>query len=448
MTSDDATGTEPTEPVPTSEETEGETAPPPPPVPLLTLSGGIPDVVDTPSRLEEACAALAAATGPIALDAERASGYRYSQRAYLIQLRRGDSGTWLIDPIAFNSDLPTLAEALGDAEWILHAATQDLPCLREVGLEPTSIFDTELAGRLLGMPRVGLATLVEEVVGLRMRKEHSAADWSKRPLPTPWLEYAALDVEVLVELRDHMQSELVKAGKWEWAQQEFTHLLDFQPTVRVDAWRRTAGLHKLRGRRALAVARALWETRDEIARARDVTPGRVIPDAALVAAAAAMPANRNALLATRGFNGRGADRYANRWMDAIATAMQIPEEELPPRTLRGDGPPPVKAWADRDPVADRRYKVARDATLSIAAEHHLPVENLITPDHVRRAMWTPPATRDPQLLAEQLRHQLSGYGARRWQVDLVLDALVEATVLADQEPPVVPDGPDDESTEA
>ncbi|GGD05627.1 ribonuclease D [Nocardioides daphniae] len=442
MTPDDAPGTAPTEPDPTgAENTDAQDADakapdaeatPPPPAPLLTLSGGIPDVVDTPSRLEEACAALAGASGPVALDAERASGYRYSQRAYLIQLRRGDSGTWLIDPIAFDSDLPTLAEALGDAEWILHAATQDLPCLREVGLEPTTIFDTELAGRLLGMPRVGLATLVEEVVGLRMRKEHSAADWSKRPLPNPWLEYAALDVEVLVELRDHMQTELEKAGKWEWAQQEFTHLLDFQPTVRVDAWRRVSGLHKLRGRRALAVARALWETRDEIARTRDVTPGRVIPDAALVAAATAMPANRNALLATRGFHGRGAERYANRWMDAIAAAMQIPEDELPPRTLRGDGPPPVKAWADRDPVADRRYKAARDATLAIAEEHHLPVENLITPDYVRRAMWTPPSTRDPEALTAQLREQLMALGARRWQVDLVLDALVDATLRADE----------------
>lgn len=424
MTHDDA-------PEHDADETGAGTAAPEP-APLLTLSGGIPDVVDTPSRLEEACAALAEATGPVALDAERASGYRYSQRAYLIQLRRGDSGTWLIDPIAFGQDLPMLAEPLGDEEWILHAATQDIPCLREVGLEPTRVFDTELAGRLLGLPRVGLATLVEEVLGLRMRKEHSAADWSKRPLPDSWLEYAALDVEVLVELRDHMRSELEEAGKWEWAQQEFDHLLDFQPTVRVDAWRRTSGLHKLRSRRALAVARALWETRDELARQRDVTPGRIVPDSALVAAAAAMPENRSALLATQGFHGRGAERYSNRWLDAIAAGLQVPEAELPPRTLRGEGPPPTKAWADRDPVADRRFRAAREATLRIAEEHAVPVENLITPDYVRRAMWAPPTTREPALLASEMRAQLAGYGARPWQLELVTDALVEATLAADE----------------
>jgi len=406
-------------------------AAPPAPLPLLTLADGIPGVVDTPAALERACEALAAATGPVALDAERASGYRYSQRAYLIQLRRGDSGTFLVDPVAFDQHLPQLAEAIGDEEWILHAATQDIPCLREVGLEPQRLFDTELAGRLLGMPRVGLATLVEEIVGLRMRKEHSAADWSTRPLPESWLEYAALDVEVLDQLRDHLAAELVAAGKDEWARQEFTHLLGFMPTVRTDAWRRTSGVHKLRGRRSLAAAKLLWEARDEIARTRDVTPGRILPDSALVAAAAAMPASRAALLGTQGFHGRGAERYSSKWLAAIAAATELDEKDLPPRTVRGEGPPHPRTWADRDPVADRRYKQAREATLAIAEENTVPVENLITPDFVRRAMWTPPATRDPEALSVELAEQLKGYGARQWQVDLVLDSLVAAVLDAE-----------------
>ncbi|WP_101523629.1 HRDC domain-containing protein [Nocardioides houyundeii] len=418
---------------------EGD-AEPAPPVPLLTLSGGIPDIVDTPAALAKACAALAAATGPVAIDAERASGYRYSSRAYLIQLRRGDSGTWLIDPIPFGSDLPELAEALGTEEWILHAATQDLPCLREVGLTPTSIFDTELAGRLLGYHRVGLATLVEEIVGLRMRKEHSAADWSTRPLPRPWLEYAALDVEVLVDLRDHMAAELVEQGKDEWARQEFTHLLDFQPAVRVEPWRRTSGMQRLRGRRQLAAVRALWETRDDLARQRDVTPGRIIPDAAIIAAATAMPTDRGALLATRGFHGRGAERYASRWTAALAEAAQLPEDQLPQRSPRGDGPPHPRTWAEREPAADRRFKAARAATLALAEANHLPVENLITPDYVRRAMWAPPATRDEQELADQLAEQLRSYGARPWQVELVTPPLVDAVLVGDQP---VEEEPDD-----
>ncbi len=208
-----------------------------------------------------------------------------------MQLRREGAGTALVDPIAFES-LEPLARALEGTEWILHAATQDLPCLAEIGLRPAALFDTELAGRLLGKPRVGLATLVEELVGLRMRKEHSAADWSTRPLPESWLEYAALDVEVLLELREAMVDELAAAGKTEWARQEFEALLSFQPTVREEAWRRTSGAHKLRGRRAQGAVRALWEARDRIARERDVAPGRIIPDSAIIAAAAAMPSDR------------------------------------------------------------------------------------------------------------------------------------------------------------
>ena len=186
----------------------------PPPAPLLELRDGLTPVVDTEEALASTDEALRRGTGPVAIDAERASGYRYSARAYLVQIRREGSGTHLIDPIPFG-DLSDVQEALGDAEWILHAATQDLPCLLELGLHPGTLFDTELAGRLLGYPRVGLATLVETIVGKRMRKEHSAVDWSVRPLPDPWLEYAALDVEVLLELREALGAELEATGKAE-----------------------------------------------------------------------------------------------------------------------------------------------------------------------------------------------------------------------------------------
>ncbi|MGN0063769.1 MAG: HRDC domain-containing protein [Nocardioides sp.] len=404
--------------------------PPAPVAPLLELSEGLPPVIDDVAGLSRAVDALGSASGPVAIDAERASGYRYSQRAYLIQLRREGSGTWLIDPTGFE-DLRPVQEALGDAEWILHAATQDLPCLREVGLLPTSLFDTELAGRLLNHPRVGLASLVETELGQRMRKEHSAADWSTRPLPAPWLEYAALDVEPLVELRRLMIDELREAGKQEWAREEFQHLLGFEPAVRVDAWRRTSGVHKLRGRRHVAAAKLLWEARDQIARERDVTPGRIIPDAALVAAAGAMPTDRRALLRTPGFHGRGADRYSSTWMEAIDEARTMDEQLLPGKPARGDGPPHPRTWADRYPEADRRFKAARESMLTLAEAHDLPVENLLTPEHVRRLAWEPPATREPAALADAVREQLRGYGARPWQIGLVTGALTGAILISD-----------------
>ena len=399
---------------------------------LLTLADGVPPVTETHEALLEVCADLAAGTGPVAIDAERASGYRYSGRAYLIQLRRNGSHTALIDPIAFDSLAP-LAEVLEGTEWILHAATQDLPCLNEIGLYPSALFDTELAGRLLGYPRVGLATLVETLLGFRMKKEHSAADWSTRPLPQAWLEYAALDVEVLVELRDRLAAELEETGKAEWARQEFDALRSFKPTPRTDAWRRTSGLHRVRGRRALGAVKALWETRDELAAKRDVTPGRIIPDAAIVAAAVAMPADRAELQAVKGFHGRGADRYGARWVEALERVAAMTEDELPTRSPKGDGPPPPRAWAEKDPVAAVRLQLARDAVAALAEQHHLPVENLLTPDTLRRTLWSPPATRDPGDLLDQVVDQLTSMGARPWQVALTAPVIATAVLQADDQ---------------
>ena len=405
----------------------------PEPAPLLTLRDGLPPVVDSRHAYAQTVAAIADGVGPVAIDAERASGYRYSQRAYLVQLRREGSGTHLIDPIPLTEqgeDLTALNDAIGDAEWILHAATQDLPCLREIGLRPQRLFDTELAGRLLGFPRVALGTMVEQLLGRHLRKEHSAQDWSKRPLPTPWLEYAALDVEALIELREAMVELLAEQGKTEWARQEFEALLDFTPAVRAEPWRRTSGAHKVRGRRGLALVRALWTARDAIAQERDTTPGRLLPDSALVAAASAAPQSVPDLLAVDGFKGRGAQRYARTWVSAITEALELPDTDLPGRRTPSEGPPPPRAWADRDPEAAQRLTLARAAVGHLAEEHNLPPENLLPPDHLRRVMWQPPGVRDRDRLAEAVRARLLDLGSRAWQADLTEGVLADAVLQA------------------
>lgn len=396
-----------------------------PPKPPLTLRDPLPPVVDTAATLSASCTAIAGGSGPVALDAERASGYRYSQRAYLVQVRREGSGTHLIDPIGFE-DLSALDQAIGDAEWILHAATQDLPCLADLGLRPRALFDTELAGRLLNLPRVGLATLVEHFLGRSLAKEHSAADWSTRPLPEPWLVYAALDVEVLVELRDLLDAELVAAGKREWAAQDFHALLSFDgPAEKTERWRRTSGMHKVRGRRTLALVRELWETRDEIAEERDVTPGRILPDAALVEIAVAAPQDIASLRGLRAMRGHGPRRYLTRWHDAVETALALDESELPAVSQRTEGPPPPRAWAEKFPEAAARLGRARDVVTTAAEQYGLPQENLISPALVRGLAWEPPADLTPASVASVL----SDGGARPWQIDLVGPGLTEA--LAD-----------------
>ncbi len=375
----------------------------------------MPPLVSTPEALREAAAALAAGTGPVAVDAERASGYRYGQDAYLVQLRRAGTGTVLIDPVPL-PDLSVVGEALGDAEWVLHAASQDLPCLAGVSLRPGGeLFDTELGARLAGFERVGLAAVVERLLGLRLAKEHSAADWSTRPLPPAWLVYAALDVEVLLELRDSLDEVLARQGKTDWARQEFTAVRDAPPPPpRTDPWRRTSGVHALRGRRQLAAVRELWASRDELARRRDTAPGRVLPDRAVVAAAQAMPTTAQALAALPVFSGPAQRRQGARWLAALDRARAVPEEELPRQNAGGDGPPPPRAWKERDPAAAARLATAREALAAAAAEHALPVENLLSPEAVRRLCWSPPAPAD----AEEVAAALTAAGARPWQVAL------------------------------
>jgi ribonuclease D len=408
---------------------------------LLEPRDGIPPVVDSPEALAEAIDRLAGGVGPVAVDAERASGYRYGQRAYLIQLRRDGAGTMLIDPIAC-PDLSGVNAALADAEAVLHAASQDLPCLAEIGYRPRRLFDTELAGRLLGYPRVALGTLTEEVLGLRLEKGHSAADWSVRPLPTEMLRYAALDVEVLVALRDALAGQLAKTRKSDWARQEFEAIIGAAPPpVRPDPWRRTSGIHRVRTRRGLAVIRELWNLRDHIAREADLSPHRVLVDQAIVEAARSVPVSQPQLVAIKGFTARVARRHLQEWLVAVRTARSMDEAALPeitgagtPGTGPGTGPPPAHRWHERDPAAAARLAAAREAVAQVAEQHTLPAENLVPPDAVRRLSWDPPQDGDQPAVATAL----TGYGARAWQAELVAGPIADA--LRDVTTAPAPDG--------
>ncbi|MGW8889782.1 HRDC domain-containing protein [Streptomyces sp. NPDC055749] len=394
----------------------------PAPIPLLEPREGIPPVVASDDALAQVVSAFGAGTGPVAVDAERASGYRYGQRAYLVQLRREGAGSALIDPVGC-PDLSGLGDALSGTEWILHAATQDLPCLREIGMIPTGLFDTELAGRLAGFPRVGLGAMVESVLGYALEKGHSAVDWSTRPLPDPWLRYAALDVELLIDLRDALEEELERQGKLEWAREEFDAIASAPPPApRKDPWRRTSGMHKVRRRRQMAVVRELWNTRDQVAQRRDMSPGKILGDGAIVEAALALPLTVQALTALPGFGHRMGRRQLEQWQSAVDRARALPESELPQPGQQLAGPPPPRSWADKDPAAAARLSAARAAVSELAERLNMPQENLITPDTVRRVCWEPPQS----MTASSVEDTLAGYGARRWQIEQVAPLLTRA----------------------
>lgn len=388
-------------------------------IPWLEPRDGVPPLIEDDAALAAYAAALAGGSGPVAIDAERASGFKYSQRAYLVQLRREGAGIGLVDPTCF-PDLAPIQAATVDAEWILHAATQDLACLREAGLVPSALFDTELAGRLLGRERVSLAALVESELGARLQKGHGAADWSQRPLSAAQLRYAALDVELLIELRDSLEASLAEAGKLDWAREEFEALLDFLPKERgEDAWRRTSGMHRVRRPRALAVVRQLWRTRDTIAQRIDTAPGRVLNDAAIVAAATAMPTSITELGALPEFANRGAQRRLRHWWEAIEQAMALPDAELPGSAGPPTGPPPPRTWPDKRPEAAARLDAARSVMAGLSARVSVPVENLLQPEALRRACWD-------GVSGDELGEMLLAGGARPWQVELAVPLLAPA----------------------
>jgi len=398
-------------------------------LPLLTIpEGGVPPLIDTPEALREAAVRFAQGRGPVAADAERASGFRYGQATYLAQFKRAGAGIALIDA-GILTDLSVFSEALGDAEWVFHAASQDLPGMRDLGMSPASIFDTELAARMLGWPKVGLAAVVEQELGFTLAKEHSAQDWSTRPLPDSWLAYAALDVEVLLDLRDRIAEQLEATGKMEWARQEFAAVLAAGPAdPKVDPWRRTSGTHAIRDQRSLAIVRALWETRDLEARKRDISPGRILRDAAITAAAQAKPETLEALLSIREWQSSGTKRRAPAYFPAIRSALNLPTEELPDRRgPSGDGPPPPRVWKEKHPIAIARLEAAREFVADLAERHSMPAEQLLQPESLRRACWEYTSGGE-----DWVREFLAARGARQWQIDVMAPSLARAFEIADE----------------
>lgn len=409
-------------------DTEAEDGPEP--VPLLRPAEGVPPVSVSATEIASAAEQLSSGSGPFAVDAERASGFRYSNRAYLIQIRRTGAGTVLIDPVNHGGSprdvLRPLAEVLDTEEWILHAADQDLPCLAEVGLRPPAVYDTELAGRLAGFERVNLAAMVQRLLGLGLAKGHGAADWSKRPLPDDWLNYAALDVEVLVELREAVDAVLREQNKTHWATEEFDYLrrAEANPTRR-DRWRRTSGIHKVRSARGLAAVREMWTVRDQIARRRDIAPGRILPDSAIIAAVLADPRTVEDLTALPIFGGQRQRRGASVWLQALEAARTNPEP--PDLSESQNGPPPPVRWSKRKPEAAVRLEAARGALTELSERVRVPTENLVSPELVRKLCWDWKDTRDATGAVEAF---LREGGARNWQRELVVPALAQALAPA------------------
>ena len=409
--------------------TDSQPRPPVAELPLLAAPRAEVFLVETLEELEEAVATLAAASGPFAVDAERASGFKYSQRAYLIQVYRLGSPIYLIDPAAIApqtdpSLFSGLAEVMRSDAWILHAASQDIPCLKELGLTAPALFDTELGSRIAGLERVGLGAVTEALLGLRLAKEHSAVDWSTRPLANDWLNYAALDVDVLFDLWAAVQSVLVERNKLDWANQEFAATLAAQPkAAKIDKWRGMTGLHDVKDTKKLAIARELWNARETLAVKLDVSPGRLIPDSSIVSVVKETPKAKPQLAGNRSFVGRASRSYLDTWWKAIEDGLAT--RDLPPLKIAAVGIPNHRIWPTRFPEADKRLKTIRPLVADLAQLHGVPVENILTPDYLRTICFEPPAAE-----FEAVETVLRELGAREWQIELTCQLIVDGLLAS------------------
>ncbi|MEO0024568.1 MAG: hypothetical protein RL196_1009 [Actinomycetota bacterium] len=384
--------------------------------------------VDTADGLAAAVETLAGGSGLFAVDAERASGFKYSQRAYLVQVHRRGTPIFLIDPAAIAPQLAEapaafagLAAVMKTAAWILHSASQDLPCLRELGIECPELIDTELGSRIAGFERVGLGAVCERLLGLRLAKEHSAVDWSIRPLHADWLNYAALDVDVLPEMHDALIAELTAQKKLEWARQEFAHVLKMRSRdPKIDRWRGMTGMQNLRDQRSLAIAREMWLAREAVAVDRDVSPGRLIPDHSIVAVVQNPPRSRPELAGLKAFTGRARSTFLDTWWNALNKGLTT--RDLPPVKLPSVGIPNHRNWPARYPEAAARLEAAKVVIASLSEQNKVPAENLLKPDTMREICFAPP---EPADLAGIVTSLLD-LGARHWQIELVVPGFVQA----------------------
>ena len=358
------------------------------------------EYLDTVADVEKFTSEIAA-TREIALDTEGASFHRFVDRVYLLQLSTRDRHA-VIDPLPIGVP-PGLGALLEDpsVEVVFHDADYDLRLLQQdYGWHVRTIFDTRIAAQLLGYTAFGLAALLERFFDVKLDKKHQRADWSMRPLTRDMLDYAAQDTRYLLQLRDHMASELEQVGRTAWAREEFallegTRWVDEEPGT---SYLRMKGARDL-SRRELAVLRELVPWRDTVAGALDRATFRVLGNEQLLEIARGQPRTREALGKIKGMPRAILDQRGADLLEAVTRALAVADSDLPkyPRSAR---------W-DRDPDFDARVSALKTARDTAAKRLTLDPGVLCSRDRLEAVARRNPSTVDELADVPELR---------RWQV--------------------------------
>lgn len=351
----------------------------------------------------------------IALDTEGDSLHHYPERLALIQIAEPGDLTWFVDPLAF-TDLSLLAPLFAGERpcLVLHAGDNDLLHLkRRYGFTFGAMFDTSLAARFLGATSLGLEVLVRDHLGLELPPSRQKDDWSVRPLTEAQETYAASDVRHLFALAGRLREALAGTGRLSWVEEECAALAAEPAAERVVDPQAYAGLKGARDLtlRGLAVLRELYDMREQLARAADRPPFKVLSDATLVVIAQTVPAAAEALAAVPGCTPRVVDRWGPAILGAVARGQALPDDRLPvlTRTPR----PPMSGTVRRRIDALRQWRTEAAPRLGLDP-------GVLLPNRLIRVV----AEAGPQSLAALSVVE----GVRRWRVETIGPELIRSSV--------------------
>ncbi|MBP3222891.1 MAG: HRDC domain-containing protein [Actinomycetaceae bacterium] len=372
-------------------------------------SQGIPDIT-TRYTFNDHISQLKKAHGPIAIDTERADGKRYYPRAYLIQIKRENSSTFLIDPIENAHNIPSLAHAIKQEEWILHDAPQDLPCLSLIDLQPSRLFDTFIAGALLGLRRLSLQKMLEDILNVHIEKEHTAEDWSMRPIPQAMRSYAALDVEFLHPLRHELIEQLQRKERLSWVEEECTYILHQKPrSAPKEPWRKLQKKYKITNRRSLAMLQLMWNTRDRLAQKRDIHPTRIISNENLAYLASKKPRSYGDVRSSKALRSQASRPYAQALSKDAKKAWALPENKLPSLALTYSHANP---HVSKD--KDAHIEILKHALKECASHTQINPRFLLTSSTIKDV------AREEWKRSEDVENLLRTHNVREWQIELLM----------------------------
>lgn len=287
----------------------------------------------------------------IGVDLESDSLFHYTEKVCLLQISTVKKNL-LIDPLSIK-DLSPLAPLFSSRKIrkILHGSDYDIRSLhRDFKIEVCSLFDTQIAARILGYNETGLASLLREHFNVKLEKKYQKRDWSKRPLPDSMLAYGVHDTCYLIPLSRILEERLNEKNRFKWFEEECELLskVRFTQANEESLFIKFKGARKLASRN-LAILETILKLREELAMKKDRPPFKILRNDQILSIATEQPSSLNELK----YLGEGqVNKMGKIILDKVEEALKIPEKDLP-RYPKQESKPV-------EPVLNKNIKALKD----------------------------------------------------------------------------------------